>query len=108
MNRIYIPKEDIKSFALAEEDILSHKSSAKLKEILFFELERAQNYYEKAKFLMSKEDFKNMLPARAMGNIYYALLKKLQEKPCRFNGKKIKLNKLEKFFILLKTFMERP
>jgi phytoene synthase len=108
INRIYIPKEDLETFGLTEEDLLAPKLSAKLKEVLLFELARAQNYYKEAKALLPKEDFKNLLAARAMGNIYYALFKKLQKTPCRFDAKKIKLNKLEKFFILFKTFLERP
>lgn len=108
IDRVYLPKEDLDGFALTEEDILSAKRQTKLKDLLLFELERAQNYYEKADFILPAEDFKAMLAARAMGNIYCALLKKLQKNPCRFNSKKIKLNKLEKFFILLKTFMEKP
>lgn len=68
----------------------------------------AQKYYAAAAALLPKEDFKTLLPARAMGNIYRAILQKTQKASCPQGGKKLKLSKLQKIFILLKTFLERP
>jgi phytoene synthase len=107
INRIYIPKEDMEKFGVTEEDILRQKETRKIRALLLFELERAQEYYDKARVLLTREDFKNMLSARAMGNIYEALLKKLQKIPCVLTGKKLKLSKIEKIWILLKTWREK-
>lgn len=108
INRLYIPKEDLESFGVSEQDLFSCKDTRKVNALLFFEMERAQDYYNKARSLLPKEDFKSLLAARAMGNIYEAILKKLQKTPCRLGGKKIKLSKLEKVKILIKTWRENP
>jgi phytoene synthase len=109
INRIYIPKEDLERFSLTEEDILNPAADrAKLQSLLLYQLERAADYFQKAAALLPKEDFAALLPARAMGNIYLALLKKLRKNPCPFGGKKIKLSKLEKVLILFQTWRENP
>ena len=105
INRIYFPKEDIQKFGVWTEDILSGRCP---KELLLHMLEKAQYYYDTAAKLLPKEDFKTLLPARAMGNIYYEIFKKLQKTPCGQAGKKIKLNKAQKLIVLYKTWRETP
>ena len=109
INRLYIPREDMQKFGLGEADLLRPAVAApRLGRLMAFELERARGLYARAAALLPKDDFAALLPARAMGNIYRAVLEKLQKNPCRFNGKKVKLNKLEKLYILFKTWREKP
>jgi phytoene synthase len=108
INRVYIPAEDLEKFGVSEQDILSLKNTQKTDALVLFELQRAEEYYRKARRLLPAEDFKNMLAARAMGNIYYEILKKLQRSTCRICENKLKLSKLEKLFILFKTWREKP
>lgn len=108
INRIYIPRAEMESFGVSEQELLSLKDSAKTKALLYFMLERAQDYYNKARRLMPKEDFVSLLPARAMGNIYESILKKLQKGACRLSGNKVKLSKTEKVMILFRTWREKP
>lgn len=107
INRIYIPKRDMEDFGVTEQDILTLKDNRKTRALLFFEAQKAQELFLKAERLLPKEDFKAMLPARAMGNTYKAILQKLLRRPCRLGDKKIKLSKIEKFFILFKTWRNR-
>jgi phytoene synthase len=109
INRLYIPLEDLKKFNLTEADLLQPaKTAQRLNPLIAFEFERARGLYARAEALLPKEDFEPLLAARAMGNIYRAVLGKLQKNPCRFNGKKVKLNKLEKLYILYKTWRAKP
>ncbi len=107
INRIYIPKQDMESFGVTEEDILKQKDTRKTRALLFFEAQKAQELFNQAQKALPKEDFKNMLAARAMGNTYKAILEKLLARPCRLGDKKIKLSKIEKLLILLKTWRNR-
>lgn len=107
INRIYIPKRDMDSFGVKEEDILLLKDNRRTRALLFFEAQKAQELFIQASQLLPKEDFKAMLPARAMGNTYKAILQKLIARPCRLGDKKIKLNKIEKLLILFKTWRNR-
>jgi phytoene synthase len=108
INRIYLSKESLESLGIEEQEVLALKDSPKIEAVLFLALEKSQNYYNKAHKILPKEDFASLLAARAMGNIYEAILQKIQKSPCRFCAKKIKLSKLEKLRILLKTWRERP
>lgn len=107
INRIYIPRQDMEVFGVKEEDILRLKDNRRTRALLFFEAQKAQELFMQAEKLLPKEDFKAMLPARAMGNIYKALLGKLLARPCRLDDKKIKLNKIEKIKILFNTWRNR-
>lgn len=107
INRIYIPKQDMEIFGVSQEDILQLKDTRKTAALLFFEAQKAQEMFTKAEQILPKEDFKSMLAARAMGNIYKAILNKLMARPCRLGDKKIKLNKVEKLVILFKTWRNR-
>lgn len=108
IDRIYLPQEDMESFGITEEDILKNRNNHKTKALLFFELERAQSYYNLARRTLPAEDFKNMMAARAMGAVYENLHKKLQKTGCYIGIKKIKLSKIEKITALLKTWREKP
>ncbi|MDR1123530.1 MAG: squalene/phytoene synthase family protein [Elusimicrobiota bacterium] len=107
--RLYIPEEDLRKFKLTQTDLLQPAVSApRLAPLMAFEFERARGLYARAAALLPKKDFAALLPARAMGNIYRAVLEKLQKTPCRFNGKKVKLSKLEKLYILYQTWRAKP
>lgn len=104
INRIYLPLEDLQKFKVSEEDILTLKHTAEVKNLFDFELDKAQKLYNKARKILPKEDFKTLLAARAMGAIYEEILFKLKQKSCLPCEKKIKLSKLEKIWILFKTW----
>ena len=104
INRIYLPLEDLQKFKVTEEDILTLKHTAEVKNLFDFELDKAQQLYNKARELLPKEDFKTLLAARAMGAIYEEILFKLKQKSCLPYEKKIKLSKWTKVWILFKTW----
>ncbi len=104
MNRIYLPLEDLQKFNVKEEDFLTFKQTSELKKLLVFEAEKAQTLYNEARKILPKEDFKTLLAARAMGAIYEEILLKIKQRGCLPVGKKVKLSKIRKIFILLKTW----
>lgn len=104
INRLYLPLEDLRKFNVPEEDILQIKNTAEIKNLLAFERQRTEDFYRHAEIILPKEDFKNMLAARIMANIYRAIFDKT--KSCKIYKNKIKLNKLHKFFILIKTWSQ--
>ena len=102
IDRIYLPLEDLRKFNVSEEDILQAKKTDEIKNLLAFERQITENFYKQAELMLPKEDFKTMLPARIMGNIYKAIFNKT--KACKIYKNKIKLSKLHKIFIILKTW----
>ena len=104
INRIYLPLEDLKKFKITEKDILQIKNTSQIKSLLAFERQRTEDLYKQAELLLPKEDFKNMLAARVMGNIYKAIFEKT--KPCKIFKRKLKLSKIQKISIVLKTWRQ--
>ncbi|MBQ3933660.1 MAG: squalene/phytoene synthase family protein [Elusimicrobiaceae bacterium] len=106
INRIYLPLEDLQKFNVSEEDLLNFRLSDGVQKLFAFELDKAQKFYDEAREILPKEDFKTLLAARAMGAIYEAILLKLKKSPCLPREKKIKLSKLHKLLILFRTWRE--
>lgn len=104
INRLYLPLEDLKKFQVPQEDILKRHNTYEVKKLLAFERQRTLDFYKQAERLLPKEDFKNMLGARIMGNIYKAILDKTA--PCIIFEEKIKLSKFNKILIMLKTWSQ--
>ena len=102
IDRIYLPLEDLQRFNVSQDDILQQKNTPQIKALLAFERERTESFYKQAQELLPKEDFKTMLAARIMGNIYRAIFNKT--KACKIFKHKIKLSKLRKIFIILNTW----
>lgn len=108
INRIYIPLDLMAQYGVTQDDILSFRNIPAVAQLLKQQEQQAREYYKQAFALLPKEDFKQLLAARAMGNIYYSILLKLQEKGCSLGGKKIKLSKWDKLLVLFKTWREKP
>ncbi len=104
INRIYLPLEDLRSFHITEEDFLALKQTENMRKLFAFEIDKAQKLYDKARQILPKEDFKSLLAARAMGAIYEEILLKIKQNACLPKENKVKLSKLNKLFILLKTW----
>ncbi|MBQ4493652.1 MAG: squalene/phytoene synthase family protein [Elusimicrobiaceae bacterium] len=102
IDRVYLPLEDLKNFKVSQEDILKTKDTPEITKLLAFERQRTEAFYKQAELLLPKEDFKNMFAARIMGNIYKAIFDKTH--PCKIFKHKLKLNKIQKIFIVLKTW----
>ena len=83
-------------------DILKTNNTYEVKKLLAFERQRTLDFYNQAEKLLPKEDFKNMLGARIMGNIYKAIFEKTA--PCIIFEEKIKLSKFKKILIMIKTW----
>ncbi len=104
IGRVYIPKEHLDKFEVSVEDI-ENKNFAKLKPLLEFEAVLAKDFYETARATLPKEDYKSMLPARIMAAVYEEVLRKIEATGFEFK-EKVRLTKLEKFKIILKTILK--
>jgi phytoene synthase len=107
LNRVYIPRQILERFGVCESDVLNLRNCAKLKALLSFMAELAENYYLNAKKILPREDLRSLMAARAMGNIYFRLLRKIKKSDYKITDTKIRVGAAEKFFIILKTLTEK-
>lgn len=104
--RIYIPLDELKLFDLTETDILNCTSHKKIKKLVIFLSERAQNFFFSAIEHLPAEDKRKQLPGLMMGNIYFVLLKKIViSDPEKILNKRTLLSPYRRVIIALTCFM---
>jgi len=76
--RVYLPLEDLARFGCREEDLRTGVVSAKVRDLLKFQAERARQYYRRAEQVLPDADARGMVAARIMAAIYLDLLKAIE------------------------------
>jgi phytoene synthase len=94
--RIYIPQQDLIKFRYSESDLLSHTYNANFVNLMVYETNRAQEYFNNATMNLNLDDKASMFAARAMQHIYHKLLEKIINADYNVFQKNIKINKIEK------------
>jgi len=99
--RIYLPLNDMQMFNYTEEDLKNKIYNPHFYNLMKFQAERAQYFFNKANESLQLEDKRSLFAARAMQHIYYRLLKKLEAENFDVINKNIRVNKVEKVSIAL-------
>ena len=94
--RIYLPQQDLIKFGYLESDLLTYKYNPNFVNLMVYEANRVQEYFNKATMNLNLEDKASMFPARAMQHIYHKLLEKIINANYNVFQKNIKVNKIEK------------
>ena len=77
-NRIYLPLDELARFGVTEEDILRSRESDAVKQLLEFQIERAESYYDRALNELPAEDRKSQRVGLIMAAIYRTLLREIK------------------------------
>lgn len=102
-DRIYIPQEDLRRWNVAESTFAEKPMKDNFVEMLRHQIERAKSYYQKA-----DEHYNgDCRPARAVQNIYYALLLKTEKNLEHILERRIRLSFLQKMKILIHTWVAK-
>jgi phytoene synthase len=94
--RIYLPQEDLEKFGYSELDLLSHTYNSNFVDLMVYETNRVQEYFNNATMNLNRDDKASMFAARAMQHIYHKLLEKIINADYNIFQKNIKVNKIEK------------
>jgi 15-cis-phytoene synthase len=89
--RIYLPKEDLERFGYSEEELMNSVYNDRFRALMKFECGRAHDYYRTAKSCLAEDDKPLFTAARAMGNIYYLLLLRIERANYDVFSKRIRL-----------------
>lgn len=76
--RLYLPLEDLRRFGCTEDEVKVGSVSARVRNLLRFECERAREFYRRAKESLPREDARRLVAARIMGAIYFDLLRRIE------------------------------
>ncbi len=106
-NRIYLPLDELKKFGVNEAEILDSQASDKIKELLEFQIERAETFYDRALRELPAEDRKTQRTGLMMAAIYRTLLREIKaDNPTQVLNARISLPPLRKFWLAWKTFIK--
>ncbi len=105
-NRIYIPVEDLKKFNYSEEELVRGVYNKNFVHLMEYEAKRAEEYYEKARSVLTKEEKIKLIAPKIMEQIYYHTLKKIQKYNYNVFNKTIHVSSLFKLLIAFKYFLK--
>jgi 15-cis-phytoene synthase len=104
-NRIYLPMDDMKRFAVPAAEILQGRESPRFKALMAFQAERAQEHYKSAMQALPRKDRRAQRPGLIMAAIYRALLAEIESDGFRVLTRRTSLTPLRKFWIAWKTWI---
>lgn len=105
--RIYIPLDEIKKAGLSETDILYGHHSAKMQELIDFQIERAERFYDKALNALPPEDRKSQRTGLIMAAIYRTLLREIKQSGSQqVLDARISLTPLRKLWLAWTTWLK--
>jgi len=102
--RVYLPVEDLEKFNVQVSDLHQPVTTEPLRQLLAFQVKRAEEYYHKAFQLLPDCDRFNHLSSMIMSDIYLALLNEIKNDHYQVMEHRIKLTPLRKLWIAWKTY----
>jgi phytoene synthase len=103
--RIYLPLDELAQFGVHTGDLLDAKEKEGFQQLMQFQVERAQRYYQQAFDLLPKADRKTQRTGLIMAAIYRATLEEVVASGCHVLKERISLTPLRKLWLAYKTWL---
>jgi phytoene synthase len=97
--RIYLPRAELAERGVSEEDLISGNGGNGFRELMNFQIHRAETYYERSAILESRISRDSRPTLTAMTAIYRGLLRKVARRPERVLSERVSLSLTSKLFI---------
>lgn len=104
-NRIYLPMDELQQFNVTAADILNSRDSESFQQLMAFQVERAQRFYDQALALLPKEDKKAQRVGLIMAAIYRATLIEVVSSGCHVLNERVSLTPSYKLWLAFKTWL---
>lgn len=102
--RIYLPVEDLQRFNVPAEDILNYRETPAFRELMLFQIERAEQFYAQALALLPAVDRKPQRPGLMMAAIYRATLEEIRRDGAeKVLNQRLSLTPIRKLWLAWKT-----
>ncbi|MBS4097090.1 MAG: presqualene diphosphate synthase HpnD [Sulfuricella sp.] len=105
-NRIYLPLDEITHFGVSEADILHGKENQAFRELMAFQTERAEGYYQRAFAALPQTDRRAQRTGLVMAAIYRTLLEEIQRGGFQVLDRRTSLTPMRKLWIAWKTWLK--
>jgi phytoene synthase len=104
-NRIYLPMDELKRFAVPAADLLNARHTPQFQALMQFQEQRARSYYDKAMAELPAVDRRAQRPGLVMAAIYKALLDEIAGDEFRVLAQRTSLTPLRKLWIAWRTWL---
>ena len=104
-NRIYLPLDELARFSVSENDILNGLESDAFRQLMAFQVERAEGYYRRAFAALPQSDRSSQRTGLVMAAIYRTLLDEIKRDSYRVLNQRISLTPIRKLWIAWKTWL---
>jgi 15-cis-phytoene synthase len=95
-DRIYVPQNDLRRFGVTK-----LADSEQMRQLVEFEIDRAESYFRKAEPLIGELSFDARFPVLLMGGVYATVLKRLRRDPLIVLRQRVSLTLPEKIGVVL-------
>jgi phytoene synthase len=104
-DRVYLPADELARFGLGQEDILARRDGAAFRDLMQFQFERAQGWFEKALGALPDEDRDTQRAGLIMASIYRSLLEEIRRDHFAVLEQRITLTPLRKLWLAWTTWI---
>jgi phytoene synthase len=105
--RIYLPLDELKKAKVSEDDILQSRETPQVKELIEYQIERTESYYDKALRELPLEDAKQQRTGLMMAAIYRTLLREIKADGAeKVLSSKTAIPAMRKLTLALKTYFK--
>ncbi len=112
LQRIYLPAEDLRRFGLTEQDLIGRSHMDRFSELMRFQIERAQSYYDRTQELFDHLEPTGRPILWCMMRIYHGLLERISRNHLGVFERRISVPKWKKMWFVcqavMSTRMSRP
>ncbi len=102
--RIYLPMDELARFGVPAEDILHARYSNGFRQLMAFQMDRAEQLYEQAYAQLPDQDRRAQRPGLVMAAIYRTLLREIRRDGCRVLDRRMALTPIRKLWIAWRTW----
>ena len=104
--RVYLPIDELKRFDVPLSDILDSRYTENFRQLMEFQIERAEQYYVQAMAQIPSVDRKSQRPGLVMAAIYRTVLEEIKRDNCRVLTHRTSLTPLRKLWIAWRTWIK--
>lgn len=104
--RIYLPLDELAQFGVHTKDILSYQETPEFQQLMGFQIERAQHYYDQALAELPKVDRKAQVAGLIMAAIYRTTLEQVIASGCHVLRERVSLGTGYKLWLALSTWLK--
>jgi len=103
--RLYLPQEDLDRFGIRPAEILEARYTDPFVELMQFECDRAEGFFDRARAALAPEDRRAMVAAEIMGAIYWRVLGRIRARRYNVFGERVRISRPLKFWTALSVYL---